>query len=119
MIRGTSHTVSFDCLDIIDNVDNVEEAEITFNQEDNDKMPLIKFYSDSGCIIDVDTKTIFVELTPQETLMFTDKRKLKVQLRIKMLDLYGNSYILGNYIQTITVYPTLSESLLEGGGVSG
>ncbi len=113
MIRGTTHTIKFDCIDIIDTVDAVQEIEVTVYQENNATANIRRLYTDDACYIDDKTKIISTVLTPEDTLKFNTKKKATVQLRVLMADHAGNPYILGNYIQMITVYPTQSESFFE------
>ena len=118
MIRATTHTVKFDCIDVIEPEDSVRHIEISFSQENNPEANIVRHFAKdengeitvNDCYLDDQTKIISTVLTPAETLLFTDKRKAKVQLRILMWDVNGRPYILGNYIQMITVYPTQSES---------
>lgn len=123
MIRGTTHTIKFDCVDILDdNLDNalsnVLKIEITLTQENNEAASITRLFErdTSGkiikhdCFIDDETKIVSTVLQPPDTLKFNDKRKAKVQLRILMLDITKQRpYILGNFIQTMSVYPTQSE----------
>lgn len=114
MIRGTSHIFRFDCSDIIDDITTARSFEVIFEQSNNNNSPIIKKFDvffadnavvgDSGCGIDEITKEIIVELTPEETILFMEDRKLKVQLKGVTAD---NSYTFADYIQYVTVYPML------------
>lgn len=118
MIRGTTHTIKFDCIDIIEPEDSVQEIEISIDQENNTDASITRYYTDGKCYIDDKTKIISTVLTPQETLNFNTKKKATVQLRIQLIDVNQNPYILGNYIQMVTVYPTQRERPNLLGGVS-
>ena len=115
MIRGTTHTIAFDCVDILDDelehaIDNVLEIEITLTQENNEQASITRLYTNNECYIDDATKIVSTVLTPPETLKFNDKRKAKVQLRILMLDYtQQRPYVLGTFIQMMSVYPTQTE----------
>lgn len=131
MIRGTSHIFRFDCSDIVDIITNVQSFEVTFEQSNNNNSPIIKKFDvffvgepiiatvigDSGCSVDADTYEVIVELTPEETILFMEDRKLKVQLKGIMA---GSDDVFANYIQYITVYPMLpgqkSRAISGGGG---
>jgi hypothetical protein len=115
MIRGTTHTIKFDCIDIIDTVDAVQEIEISIDQENKGSDNITRLYSANQCYIDDETKIISTVLTPDDTLSFHTKKKATVQLRVVMLDHGGQPYTLGNYIQMITVYPTQRNFVLGGG----
>ena len=132
MIRGTSHIFRFDCSDIIDNITDAKSFEATFEQSNNNNSPIIKKFDvffegdpvvatvigDDGCSVNIDAKEVIIELTPEETILFMEDRKLQVQLKGTTIDT-GATF--ANYIQYITVYPMLAgqnNRAISGGGNS-
>lgn len=101
MIRGTTAPFTFK-LPILGS--EVAEVEIKFWQRNNygtPEAPLpITLYKESCVILD-DSYEMGVELSPEQTLRFSDKRKASVQGRITANN--GTKY--GIKEQLITVYP--------------
>ena len=113
MIRGTSHIFRFDYLDFVDDITLIEEVEVIFYQDkykDEEQIKIPKYLNE--CVICGESKEIVVELSPSDTIQFTDKRKLKIQIKVKAKDLNGNPFTYGFFIQNITVYPSLSDKIL-------
>ena len=127
MIRGTSHIFRFDCSDIVDDITTVRSFEVIFEQSNNNDLPIIKKFDvysegtiigDSGCNFSYESKEVTVELTPEETILFVEDRKLKVQLK----GFTANpDTTFADYIQYVTVYPMLAgqnSRAISGGGNS-
>lgn len=129
MIRGTSHTFRFDCSDIIDNISDIKTIYVIFDQTNNKETPIIKTFEvslndgdppvaiisgDSGCSIVLETKEVVIDLTPEETIKFTEDKQLMVQLKGEKYD----STVFANYIQYFTVYPML-EPIAANEDISG
>lgn len=102
MIRATTPTFNFN-LPI--DADKIKEAEVTFSQGGENKLQ--KYIG--SCILN--GKKLSVTLTQEETLLFSDKSDMKVQLRV--LTDAGKVYASQKF--TEPVIDSLSEEVLVNG----
>lgn len=102
MIRATTPTFNFNLP--IDST-KIKEAEVTFSQGGENRL---KKYIKSCALID---KKLSVTLSQEETLLFSDKSDMKVQLRV--LTEAGKVYASQKF--TEPVIDSLSEEVLVHG----
>lgn len=108
MVRGAAQPFRFK---IPCNFGELSSVRITFSQDNYNgpdvtrPLPIIKVLSQ--CRAGSSSKELLVILNPEETLRFTDKRKAYVQMFGEVID--GLPF--RSKIQTITVYPTLDDSI--------
>ena len=84
-------------------------ATIKFWQNDNTNpyLPITKKLE--HCDSPDDSNELYVSLTPDETIRFSEKRKAKVQMRAQHA---SSGAIFGNHVQLITVYP-MNDDILD------
>lgn len=107
MIRGTTAQFRFKLPNPYTKED-VQWITMKFWQPGNNKATITKDKSD--CFAPITSREICVSLTAEETLLFSDKLKAKVQFRGQLYkgdDVEGT--VFGNRMQTITVYPINEE----------
>ena len=98
MIRGTTAQFKFN---LPYKAEEISLTTITFWQPGNNSVYLPITKTDSNCSVSKeDPYCLCVSLGPEETIIFSDKLKAKVQLRAQYKDTYFASRQ-----QTITVYP--------------
>ena len=107
MIRGTTAQFKFK---IPCTKEELSWATIKFWQDDNMSpyLPITKKLE--HCDAPDNSTELYVSLTPDETIRFSEKRKAKVQIRAQHA---LNGTIFGNRPQLITVYPMNDEILEE------
>jgi hypothetical protein len=109
MIRGTTAQFKFK---LKFPLSNLEWINITFWQPGNPTLePIIK--NKSHCAAVSGTTEVCTSLTCEETAMFSDKYKAKVQLRAQpVAELHEPPF--GSKEQLITVYPMLDDLINKG-----
>lgn len=100
MIRATTPTFIFrlpiDCL-------KITKAEVTFAQSGENKLTKLK----EDC--PMDDKKLAVTLSQEETLLFSDRSEIKIQLRV----LTSDDKVFASQVFSVPVIDTLSEEVLR------
>lgn len=110
MVRGTTAQFQFK---LPYNYSDLSLAKIVFWQPGNDgpnemrPLPIVKILDQ--CSASDDPNEIYITLTEEETLRFSEKSKAYVQLKAKCID--GNTF--ASKKEIITVYPVYDDSVLE------
>lgn len=106
MIRGACEQFKFK---IPYTFDQLKSVEITFKQKQNDGNVLIITKTLNDCIATHEkSNVVYTKLTQEETLQFATDTKAEVQWRALTTD----NFPFSSLIKKITVYPTLSETIL-------
>lgn len=116
MIRGTTATFKFN---LPHKLKYIREANVVFWQDNytgnpSGSLPLYKHYEPANTITEGDPSgeknELIVVLTSAETVLFTDKLKLRVQIKA-INNAYDNvePTAFGSFEQLFTVYPLMGE----------
>jgi hypothetical protein len=106
LIRGACEQFKFK---IPYTFDQLAKIEITFKQKKNDGSVLVITKTKDDCDpVHITSKTVYAKLNQEETLRFSTDTKAEVQWRALTTD----GFPFSSKIKQITVYPTLSETIL-------
>lgn len=106
LIRGACEQFKFK---IPYQFDQIEKVEITFKQKQSDGSVLVITKTRNDCKpVHATSKIVYANLTQEETLRFSTDTKAEVQWRALTTD----GFPFSSRIKKITVYPTLSETIL-------
>lgn len=107
LIRGACEQFKFKIPYTFEQLDKIE---ITFQQKKNDGSVLTIIKTKTDCTAThAKSQTVYTKLTQEETLQFATDTKAEVQWRALTTD----GFPFSSRIKKITVYPTLSETILS------